>query len=172
METANGNEKIRGHSKLGQERFRSMARSYYHDAVGALLVYDMTNRDSFNELSHWLSDARTLASPDIMIVLVGNKKDLQDTSGQVTQWEASEFAQDNDLQFLETSAFTGENVEEAFTQCVRKLILRIKNGELDPDRLKCTKQPRGLTFTDRPKLNSIPQVHVQNDSTLSYQCNC
>lgn len=61
----------------GQERFRSVARSYYHDAVGALLVYDITSRDSFNELASWLSDARTLASPDIMIVLVGNKKDLQ-----------------------------------------------------------------------------------------------
>ncbi|VDP98860.1 unnamed protein product [Trichobilharzia regenti] len=167
--------KIQIWDTAGQERFRSMARSYYHDAVGALLVYDITNRDSFNELTHWLSDARTLASPDIMIVLVGNKKDLQDTDGQVTQWEASAFAQDNDLYFLETSALTGENIDEAFNQCVRNLIIKINNGELDPDRLiKCTRQPHSgiLTFNERPKLTSLPQVRVQNDSTLSYECNC
>lgn len=63
--------------RLGQERFRSMARSYYHDAVGALLVYDITNRESFNALSNWLNDARQLASPEIVVILVGNKKDLQ-----------------------------------------------------------------------------------------------
>ncbi|VDP27493.1 unnamed protein product [Schistosoma curassoni] len=157
----------------GQERFRSVARSYYHDAVGALLVYDITSRDSFNELASWLSDARTLASPDIMIVLVGNKKDLQDSDGHVTNWEASAFAQDNDLHFLETSALTGENVEEAFIQCVRKLVFKIRNGELDPDRLKCNRHSSSLTFMEHSKFNSIPQVHVQNnDSTLSYECNC
>ncbi|KAH8872595.1 putative Ras-related protein Rab-4A [Schistosoma japonicum] len=164
--------KIQIWDTAGQERFRSMARSYYHDAVGALLVYDVTNRDSFNDLGYWLSDARTLASPDIIIVLVGNKKDLQDTDGQVTQWEASAFAQDNDLHFLETSALTGENVEEAFTECVRSLVFKIKNGELDPDRLKCNRQLPSLTFVGRPQLNSMPQVRVQDDSTLSYECNC
>ncbi|CAH8526187.1 unnamed protein product [Schistosoma turkestanicum] len=167
--------KIQIWDTAGQERFRSMAHSYYHDAVGALLVYDITNRDSFNELAHWLSDARTLASPDIMIVLVGNKKDLQDTDGQVTNWEASAFAQDNDLYFLETSALTGENIDESFTQCVRKLVYKIRDGELDPDRLKCfNRSSSSLTFHEQhPKLNySRPQVRVQNDSTLSYECNC
>ncbi|CAH8570378.1 unnamed protein product [Schistosoma intercalatum] len=167
------NVKIQIWDTAGQERFRSVARSYYHDAVGALLVYDITSRDSFNELASWLSDARTLASPDIMIVLVGNKKDLQDTDGHVTNWEASAFAQDNDLHFLETSALTGENVEEAFIQCVRKLVFKIRNGELDPDRLKCNRHSSSLTFMEHSKFNSIPKVHVQNnDSTLSYECNC
>ncbi|TPP58484.1 Ras protein Rab-4B [Fasciola gigantica] len=69
--------KIQIWDTAGQERFRSMARSYYHDAVGALLVYDIANRESFNALSNWLNDARQLASPEIVVVLVGNKKDLQ-----------------------------------------------------------------------------------------------
>lgn len=55
-----------------------MTRSYYRGAAGALLVYDITNRDSFNALEAWLSDARTLASPNIIILLVGNKRDLED----------------------------------------------------------------------------------------------
>ena len=62
-------------------------------ATGALLVYDITSRDSFNALIDWLTDARTLASPNIVIILVGNKKDLEDR--EVTFLEASKFAQEN-----------------------------------------------------------------------------
>lgn len=78
----------------GQERFRSVTRSYYRGAAGALLVYDITSRDSFNALSNWLRDARTLASPNIVILLVGNKKDMEE-SREVTFTEASQFAQEN-----------------------------------------------------------------------------
>lgn len=78
----------------GQERFRSVTRSYYRGAAGALLVYDITSRDSFNALSNWLRDARTLASPNIVILLVGNKKDTEE-SREVTFTEASQFAQEN-----------------------------------------------------------------------------
>lgn len=78
----------------GQERFRSVTRSYYRGAAGALLVYDVTNRDSFNALANWLTDARTLASPNILILLIGNKKDLE-AERDVTFLEASRFAQEN-----------------------------------------------------------------------------
>lgn len=118
----------------GQERFRSVTRSYYRGAAGALLVYDITSRDSFNALSNWLRDARTLASPNIVILLVGNKKDLED-SREVTFTEASQFAQENELVFLETSAKTGENVEEAFLKCSKTILAKIEAGELDPERI-------------------------------------
>ncbi|XP_063700689.1 ras-related protein Rab-4B [Culicoides brevitarsis] len=115
----------------GQERFRSVTRSYYRGAAGALLVYDITNRDSFNVLENWLSDARTLASPNIVILLVGNKRDLEDER-EVTFIEASNFAQANEMVFLETSAKSGENVEEAFLKCSKTILAKIQNGELDP----------------------------------------
>uniref|UniRef100_A0A336LPV2 CSON011072 protein n=1 Tax=Culicoides sonorensis TaxID=179676 RepID=A0A336LPV2_CULSO len=115
----------------GQERFRSVTRSYYRGAAGALLVYDITNRDSFTALEAWLSDARTLASPNIIILLVGNKRDLEDER-EVTFIEASNFAQNNQLVFLETSAKTGENVEEAFLKCSKTILAKIQRGELDP----------------------------------------
>ncbi|CAH2084719.1 unnamed protein product [Euphydryas editha] len=118
----------------GQERFRSVTRSYYRGAAGALLVYDITSRDSFNALSNWLRDARTLASPNIVILLVGNKKDL-DEAREVTYTEASQFAQDNELMFLETSAKSGENVEEAFLKCSKTILAKIETGELDPERI-------------------------------------
>ncbi len=118
----------------GQERFRSVTRSYYRGAAGALLVYDVASRDSFNALANWLTDARTLASPAIVILLVGNKKDL-DEERQVTFLEASRFAQDNDLVFLETSAKTGESVDEAFLKCSKTILAKIETGELDPERI-------------------------------------
>lgn len=118
----------------GQERFRSVTRSYYRGAAGALLVYDITSRESYNALNTWLSDARNLASPNIAIILVGNKKDLEEER-EVTFLEASRFAQDNELLFLETSALTGDNVEETFLKCARSILMKIESGDLDPERM-------------------------------------
>uniref|UniRef100_A0A8V0Y8H9 RAB4A, member RAS onco family n=1 Tax=Gallus gallus TaxID=9031 RepID=A0A8V0Y8H9_CHICK len=78
----------------GQERFRSVTRSYYRGAAGALLVYDITSRETYNALTNWLTDARMLASQNIVIILCGNKKDL-DADREVTFLEASRFAQEN-----------------------------------------------------------------------------
>uniref|UniRef100_A0A8C8VFQ1 Ras-related protein Rab-4 n=1 Tax=Pelusios castaneus TaxID=367368 RepID=A0A8C8VFQ1_9SAUR len=143
----------------GQERFRSVTRSYYRGAAGALLVYDITSRETYNALTNWLTDARTLASPNIVIILCGNKKDL-DPEREVTFLEASRFAQENELMFLETSALTGENVEEAFLKCARTILNKIESGELDPERmgsgiqygdtsLRQLRQPRGPQIQNR-----------------------
>ena len=79
----------------GQERFRSVTRSYYRGAAGALLVYDITERETFLSLKQWLIDTRTLASPHIQIILVGNKLDLSEQKRAVTFEEANKFAMDN-----------------------------------------------------------------------------
>ncbi|KAI6071915.1 Ras-related protein Rab-4 [Aix galericulata] len=92
------------------------------------------SRETYNALTNWLTDARMLASQNIVIILCGNKKDL-DADREVTFLEASRFAQENELMFLETSALTGENVEEAFVQCARKILNKIESGELDPERM-------------------------------------
>jgi len=118
----------------GQERFRSVTRSYYRGAAGALLVYDIASRESFNCLANWLTDARTLASPAIVILMVGNKTDLEEER-EVTFLEASRFAQENGLMFLETSAKTGHAVEEAFLKCSKNILAKIETGELDPERI-------------------------------------
>ncbi|KAK0408447.1 hypothetical protein QR680_003964 [Steinernema hermaphroditum] len=78
----------------GQERFRSVTRSYYRGATGALLVYDIANRDSYTAVQNWLADARSLASAQISVVLVGNKSDLEEKR-EVLYMEASRFAQEN-----------------------------------------------------------------------------
>ncbi|XP_032329649.1 ras-related protein Rab-4A-like [Camelus ferus] len=91
-------------------------------------------RETYNVLTNWLTDARMLASQNIVIILCGNKKDL-DADREVTFLEASRFAQENELMFLETSVLTGENAEEAFVQCARKILNKIESGELDPEQM-------------------------------------
>lgn len=141
-----------------------MTRSYYRGAAGALLVYDSTSRDSFNALANWLNDARTLASPNIVILLVGNKKDLEECR-EVTMLEASNFAQENDLIFLETSAKTGDNVEEAFLKCSKTILAKIEAGELDPERIGS-----GIQYGDAA-LRSI-QINKQRTSPASRPSDC
>merc|ERR1719183_1883349 len=98
----------------GQDRFRSIIRSYYRGAAGALLVYDITRRESFEHVSQWLQEARTNADPDLVITLVGNKCD-KEAERQVAYEEGHAFASQHGLYFLETSAYTGQMVDEAFT---------------------------------------------------------
>ncbi|KAF5313042.1 hypothetical protein D9619_003556 [Psilocybe cf. subviscida] len=127
----------------GQERFRSVTRSYYRGAAGAILVYDITNRDSFANLSRWLADARTLASPHLVVVLVGNKSDREDD--REVEWsEASRWAAENDVHFLEASSLTGENVEAPFLLAARAILLAIESGTLDPE-----KAGSGVSYGDR-----------------------
>merc|ERR1719456_1206837 len=97
----------------GQDRFRSIVRSYYRGAAGALLVYDITRRESFEHISQWLVEARNNADPDLVITLVGNKCD-RGADRQVPFEEGHAFAQRQGLYFLETSAVTGHMVDQAF----------------------------------------------------------
>jgi hypothetical protein len=96
--------------QAGQESFRSITRSYYRDAAGALLVYDITRRESFNHLSRWLEEARQNGNPNMTIMLIGNKSDLEHRRAVSTK-EGEMFAQENGLVFLETSAKSAANVE-------------------------------------------------------------
>lgn len=117
----------------GQESFQSITRSYYRDAAGALLVYDITRRDTFNHLTRWLEQARQNGNPNTTIMLVGNKCDLEDRRVVSTQ-EGAKFASDNGLLFVETSAKTASNITAAFVTTAETIYHRIKTGQYDPAR--------------------------------------
>lgn len=114
----------------GQESFRSITRSYYRGAAGALLVYDITRRDTFNHLTSWLDDARQHANSNMTIMLIGNKCDLEQRRA-VSFEEGQQFANEHGLVFLETSAKTAANVEEAFINTARKIYEKIQQGVFD-----------------------------------------
>mmetsp|Transcript_8761 Transcript_8761/g.13093 ORF Transcript_8761/g.13093 Transcript_8761/m.13093 type:complete len:205 (-) Transcript_8761:305-919(-) len=117
----------------GQESFRSITRSYYRDAAGALLVYDITRRESFNHLTRWLEEARQNGNPNMTIMLIGNKSDLEHRRAVSTK-EGELFAQENGLVFMETSAKTAANVEAAFIKTAENIYEKIKEGLYDPSR--------------------------------------
>lgn len=114
----------------GQERFRAVTRSYYRGAAGALLVYDTTRRATFNHVTSWLTDARNLTNPNTVIVLIGNKIDMEEHR-DVSYEEAAAFAKENDLIFIETSAKSGQNVEEAFLKTANLIFQNVQDGSVD-----------------------------------------
>jgi len=114
----------------GQESFRSITRSYYRGAAGAMLVYDITRRETFNHLACWLEDARQHSNSNMTIMLIGNKSDLEHKRA-VSHEEGEQFAKENGLIFIETSAKTAANVEEAFINTAKKIYEKIQRGEFD-----------------------------------------
>lgn len=114
----------------GQESFRSITRSYYRGSAGALLVYDITRRETFDHLQSWLEDCKENANMNLTILLIGNKNDLNEKR-QVSTEEGKAWAAKNNLMFIETSAKTAHNVEEAFLQTGRAIFEKIQRGELD-----------------------------------------
>ncbi|KCV72445.1 Ras-like protein Rab-14 [Fonticula alba] len=129
----------------GQERFRAVTRSYYRGAAGVLMVYDVTRRSTYNRMSSWLTDARNLTAPNTVIFMIGNKSDLagDDSSDrEVSYEEASLFARENGLIFCETSAKSGENVEEVFIQTAKKIFENIQDGSTDPNAPDTGIQPK------------------------------
>jgi len=104
----------------GQERYRAITSAYYRGAVGALLVYDITATDTFQNIEKWLSELRDHADANIVIMLVGNKCDLEHlrtTSEKI----AKDFAIGQGLLFIETSALDSTNVEQAFVDSLHKV---------------------------------------------------
>lgn len=114
----------------GQESFRSITRSYYRGAAGALLVYDITRRDTFKHLSVWLEEARQHSQNNMVIMLIGNKNDLEHRRA-VSYDEGKAFADANNLIFMETSAKTAYNVEQAFINTAEKIHENIVSGVID-----------------------------------------
>ncbi|KPP64356.1 ras-related protein Rab-14-like [Scleropages formosus] len=150
----------------GQERFRAVTRSYYRGAAGALMVYDITRRSTYNHLSSWLTDARNLTNPNTVIILIGNKADLE-AQRDVTYEEAKQFAEENGTlmnscvlpqsgsKFL-TYFHRGENVEDAFLEAAKKIYQNIQDGSLDLNAAESGVQhkpsaPQGGRLTSEPQ---------------------
>ncbi|KAG6810853.1 hypothetical protein H0H92_010068 [Tricholoma furcatifolium] len=120
----------------GTESFRSITRSYYRGAAGCLLVYDVTSRKSFINARSWLADVREHADPNLTCILVGNKVDLCETRSrrEVPTEEAQLWAAEEGLLFVEASAKSGENVEEAFVRAATDILAKIRRGVFDDNR--------------------------------------
>ena len=111
----------------GEERYRSITNAYYKGAKGSLLVYDITNKKSFENVEKWISDLKANADEDISMILLGNKTDLEDKRVVSTE-EGKNKAEFYNLTFMETSALNGNNIQEAFNELIMDVYK--KNHEL------------------------------------------
>ena len=130
LEINNINYRIQLWDTAGQEQFLSITRAYYQNSVCAIVVYDISNEITFTNVKKWINDVRAQSPKNIYIMLVGNKIDLSDQR-KVSYEKGLEFAQSNNVNFIETSAKTGENVEKLFYNCTIDIANKIKNNEYD-----------------------------------------
>jgi len=136
--------KVQGHAikaqiwdTAGQERYKAITSAYYKGSKGAFIVYDITRKNSFDSVERWVNDVKSVANKNITIIIIGNKCDLEDQR-QVSKEEGESKASQLEVAFLETSAYSGDNLEKAFDMMLNEIYNKThdeKNDEEDGDNI-------------------------------------
>lgn len=137
----------------GQESFKSITRSYFRGAIGALVVFDITNEESFRNVNRWLQEIINGTSKSIVILLVGNKADLADQR-KVSREEAERLAASHRIEYIEVSAKNGENVHQAFERVASRILEGIESGQIDPMNEFGIKLGNARSEEQRPRTNT------------------
>ena len=130
----NKNVQIKLWDTAGQEKYKSLTKSFFRGAEGVILVYDITNLESFTDLKLWINSIKENLGEEkesIPSIIVGNKIDLGER--EISLEEANKFCKDNNYEYFETSAKTGENIDKSFRALVKK-ILAAKSDDDDGDK--------------------------------------
>ncbi|XP_047338959.1 ras-related protein RABA6b-like [Impatiens glandulifera] len=149
----------------GQERFRAITSSYYRGALGALLVYDITRRSTFENLTKWLREIRGFSNTDMVVVLLGNKSDLVHLR-EVEIEEGQSLAKLENLCFMETSARENLNVESAFLQMVTRI------HEVSSQKILEAKVANGLESKQIGEGKQIIKIDVDSEVSATKQISC
>jgi small GTP-binding protein len=127
----------------GQEKFRALGPIYYRNATGAIAVFDITNRTSFENLGLWIASFTEAAGDGATLAIAGNKADLE-SAREVTDAKAREFAIGQKAEYYETSASTGQSIEQMFTELAKRIIcarnlteLQAEQALLEPVQSSC-----------------------------------
>lgn len=139
----------------GQERYHSLAPMYYRGAQAAIVVYDITNKETFHKAQTWIKELQRQANPNIVIALAGNKLDLANKRA-VSYEEAKAYADETGLLFMETSAKTAANVMDIFTSIAKKLPKNETNESLN-----------GQTRTNGNRNLNLPAADGSSNSNSS-----
>ena len=111
--------KVQVWDTAGQERYRSITNAYYRGAEGILIVFDVTKKESFENIQNWINEVTVYTGNDVVIICLGNKNDLKK---EIDKKEIIDFKKNTNLEILNVSAKTGEGVEEAFKNIIELLI--------------------------------------------------
>ena len=117
----NKNIKLQIWDTAGQDRFRAITKNYYKSANGVLLIYDISNLQTYENVKNWISQIREEANPNVIIYLAGNKIDVTEEEKVVKTEDGKKIADEFNLPFYETSAKNGDNVNEIFENLVEKI---------------------------------------------------
>ena len=148
LKIGNKTYKIQIWDTAGQECFKSIARGYYKNSACALIVYDITKSDTFNNVITWVEECKRNGPSTITMVLVGNKIDLKDKR-VVSYEEGQDFAEKNNMLFFETSAFSGENIDKLFNESLEKIIQKINDNYYNLNDKNCGITPgKGLNLNN------------------------
>ena len=137
----------------GQEKYKSMVASYYRGANVALVIFDITNHASFDSLPVWIENYYKNGPEEKNIILIGNKKDMEE-SRQVTRQEAEIFSETNNMMYFETSAKEGDNIEYIFTYAAEKLLEYY--GKPDENNIK-----RQMNNNDKLQSQSFTEIRIE-----------
>jgi small GTP-binding protein len=133
IEIQNFRIKLQIWDTAGQEKFHSITRAYFRSATAVFLVFSVDSRDSFTHIGTWTDDCARLSPANAVKILIGNKTDLT-AQRAVSTAEAQEFADQNGLKFFETSALSGDRIEDAFLDTAREVYSKFVDGKIDFDR--------------------------------------
>lgn len=141
----------------GQERYRAITSAYYRGAVGAMLLYDITQSLTFSSLNRWLTELRENADPNIVVMLVGNKSDMNDSRSVLTD-DGTSFAKNQNLLFIETSARDSINVNESFIRLITEIVDKYSKTGFDN------------TTKTQPKKHGVSVVLPNNKENKKLLC--
>ncbi len=151
----------------GQERFKSITTAYYKNCVCAIIVYDITSRDSFNDITDWINDCKSYSPKTVLMALIGNKCDLKEFRHISTE-EGQELANKNGIPFYETSAKDGTNIKEIFQITGEQIYQNIKDKYYNLDDIGC-----GIRVSLYEKESSSIKLNKENNKEKKKKkCNC
>ena len=145
----------------GQERYKSITSAYYKGSKGAFVVYDITRKTTYDNIDKWIGELKTNGSEDVLIMLVGNKSDLEDKREVITE-EVEKKAQEQKLAFCETSALNGKNVEYAFENLINEILKKVEKDKIN--------EAKQLSESKAITLETADKNQNQKDSKKKKKC--
>ena len=134
----------------GQERYKSITSAYYKGSRGAFVVYDITRKTTYDNIDKWIGELKTNGSEDVLIMLVGNKSDLEEKREVITE-EVEKKAQEQKLAFCETSALNGKNVEYAFENLINEILKKVEKEKINEAKQLAESKAITLETADKNK---------------------
>ena len=141
--------KVQVWDTAGQERYRSITNAYYRGAEGILIVFDVTKKESFENIQNWINEVTVYTGNDVVIICLGNKNDLKK---EIDKKEIIDFKKNTNLEILNVSAKTGEGVEEAFKHII-ELLIKKKMENKDDTEIKLAESRTKLNTQEGTKEN-------------------